>query len=278
MRQELDGGAYWRGPHSLSPFTTYEETHDCGATWTALGQQQLLACLGVLPPADFWRGGTSGNLLYAQTYDPATYGTGRASLCVSSDNAQSWRPGPTTPVPVSAVRGTHWFGPATVPNLMDGGRPIQLLMRSDDQGVTWQSTGLYSATGLFLVASTAHGAVMFAIATDQVPTTPGLAGEGLWSWDEASAAWKAAPPLPPATQPSDVSFVAANPAATNEIFLSALNGLFQSPDSGATWFDASNGLPSHEIATGLIFDPSPPPNRLYASVYLNGVWALDIAP
>lgn len=272
---ELDAsGYYWHAPGAYSTVVKLEETRDCGATWTSLGQG-LMACLGNVPNA-VWRAGVSNQLLYAQVYQSAT---GQFALCTSADEGQTWSPGPALPANtrfgVEAVRGVHWFA---VTNMLGG--IVGLLMRSDDQGQTWRSTGLYSSGGgLRLIEDTAHGPKMCVVATNQVPGAGGQSPEVLWLWDDTNATWTAAPPFPPAIDPSAVISLDVNPAALHEIFLSrSNNAVFLSPDSGVTWVDVTAGLPGPSNALWwLVFDPSLP-NHLYAWMPTTEFWATDLSP
>jgi hypothetical protein len=264
-----ESGYFWRGPdiYGMGP---YQETQDCGATWTTwspLGSEPLVHCLAATIPDAVWRGGLSNSVIYARGYSPYAGFT----LCISTDNAQSWTRGQAPPAAVAAVRGDRWFAVMNVPN------SAKLLLRTDDQGQTWQSTGLYSlGYGLDLIRFTGHDAVMAVIATIQVPGTGGQSVEVLWQWDDATAMWRAAPPFPPAIDPIGVGSVAVNPATPRQIFLSLFTGgVFESRDTGVTWIDASAGLPNPlPRSASILFDPSLA-NRLYLST-ITDIWALDI--
>jgi hypothetical protein len=272
---ELGNASYfWRdlSPFGLGPF---QETADCGATWTqwsSRASEQLALCLVAASEPDVvWRGGPSYSVLYGRgTY---TNGGGPFPICTSPDNGASWTADPVAPGSVVAVRGGRWFALGFVP-----GSGSKLLFRSDDQGQTWQSTGLYSASyGLNLIMVTAFASTMGVIGTTQVPGTSGPSTEVLWLWDDAAATWSPAPPFPSAIDPQLVNSLAVNPAAPQQIFLTMFyGGVFESGDRGVTWTDASAGLPGLLDNGYLLFDPSLA-NRLYLYTSATGnLWALDI--
>jgi hypothetical protein len=273
-----DSGYYWRGKNVFEnpPRTTDEETHDCGVTWIAMGPT-LETCVGGFGPLEMWRAGAANSTLYAQG---SAQGINQFVLCASLDGGQTWSPGPPLPpnAYVVAVRGGHWFAnvvfgnPATSPDL---------LLRSDDDGQTWQSTGLYSATfGLSLIASTAQGAVMCIIATNQVPTAGAQSTEVLWQWNDARATWTASPPFPTAiNQNMGIDALAANPTVPGQLFIAPSTGsVFESQDGGDSWFDAANGF-NGQIIAQLVFAPTLA-NRLYANANaaVAEFFALDVSP
>src|SRR5204862_1190090 len=116
-----------------------QETQDCGVTWMAIGQT-LESCLGGVSPSDLWRTGGASSTLYAQGY---TLGTNQYVLCTSLDNGQTCSQGPALPANtlVVAVRHGHWFANAVLGNPAPGVNSPNLLLRSDDEGQTWNRPG-----------------------------------------------------------------------------------------------------------------------------------------
>ena len=280
-KQELDNGShYWSFPGFMNGLP-FAETEDCGITWSVHGADQLSTCLGSPFPNALWRAGVSGQTLFAQgSIANAT----QLSICSSADGGQTWLPGPVSPAPIDAVRGSHWFA-ISYDASSPGMNALGHLLRSDDQGQTWQATGLQSANlGLTIIATTAFGPVMYVIAANPTVGAGTPSVETLWRWNDATATWTAAPPLPWSIANQGGISLAVNPATSNQLFLSFDQRVLESQDAGNSWVDASLGLSGILGNWSLLFDPSLA-NRLYAAsptqappsgmtFYL----ALDVAP
>ena len=182
------------------------------------------------------------------------------------------------------MRELHWFVITHDPKPPGDTPAVGHLLQSDDQGQTWHSTGLQSASnGISLIATTAHGPVVYVLATDQVPQAAGQIVETLWRFDDATGAWTALPPFPFALAPADlVSIsVAVNPTTPSQLFVAFGSHVYQSRDGGITWSDKPTGLPTTDVGWLLLFDPSLA-NRLYAvsgpTPGPTSFWALDTIP
>ena len=248
-------------------------------TWIAISPT-LETCVGALGPGDIWRDGGANSTQYAQG---GAQGANQLILCASLDDGQTWSQGPPLPpnASVVAVRGSHWFANAVVGNPAPGVNSPNVLLRSDDDGQTWQTTGLYSAiagNGLSLIRSTAHGAVICVTATNQVPSAGTQSTEVLWQWADTTATWTASPPFPAAINATMGIALAANPAVPGQLFIAPFTGgVFESHDGGNSWVDASNGFGGLRVIGQLVFDPTLA-NRLYANAAVAQFWALDVSP
>lgn len=273
--QELGSSGYYYQPSTFG--RPILETRDCGATWSSIGYALLTQC--VSKPGSIWRTGNPARLLVAE----GSRG-GQVAICTSADDGQTWTSGSVLPAAVYAVRGSHWFA-ISYDASSPGVAQVSRLLQSDDQGLTWQSTGLQSsANGITLIAKTAFGPVIYVLATNQVPRPNGQIVETLWRFNDTTGAWIALPPFPFSIAPTSLLPIslAVNPTTPTQLFLSFGSRIFESRDAGISWADASTGLPFSDIRWDLLFDPSLP-NRLYATpagptIAFPTYWALDATP
>jgi hypothetical protein len=259
-----DTGNYWQRPNPFGrPPLTDEETTDCGVTWTPISPS-LRVCLQGNSPLDLWRGGDSNQILFAETVSSGSAPV--YPVCMSSDNGQSWTPGPELPAAVTVIRGKHWFAISSPANTTSGSSLPDVLLQSDDQGVTWQQSVLANSTGRLSIVS---GPVMYAIGMTQASAV----GQAVWRWSDADATWSAiASTFPAATDNGSIIYLVVNPAATSQIFISTTTTVLESRDAARTWSGASSGL-TGPPGDQLVFDPTQA-NRLYAATF-GGLFALD---
>jgi hypothetical protein len=264
-------GRYWRsGPPAW--------TTDCGVTWSPPIADPTPCLAPNLSIRQIWTDGDLPGKYYA-------VGAGSLpvtaipvySLCQSFDGGQSWAPGPAIPGSIVARRNQRWYAVTPLTNQAPDGDYFAHLIFSDDQGLSWQSTGLESSkNGLSLVAQTANNSMIYVIATTAPAGPQGQSLEGLWQSTDGGTSWsQVGQPFDTLSNSSSVQALAVNPKRLSQMYLAIDKSIVVSNDGGLTWSPTPSGFPRSLLAIELLFDPAQD-DRLYAAG--TGLWALNTHP